>query len=267
LLARVSNTSEVDLGTYSEDTLAVTGAYPARGSLDPRPGGSSAFRRLDGQSRKVAMRAALDRLIADGALNVPAGSSLQDVVAAGLDGKLAVMGPMANLYHLSCWFRRRGVQSGMVVSMMTTDGLQGVQMPAGIPAPGLETCCTVPPAGRGDVSVLLVERPDDEAGTRSYTLRTVRQEFTRMAAFLFADVIAPGEGLQVNATQQFRFAQRVLRIENQFVRSEGEQEALGRLIVHARRSKDQEARYIKVSRSALVDLMASNFVSTAARAQ
>ena len=39
LLARVSDSSEVDLGTYPEDALAVTGAYPARGSLDPRPMG------------------------------------------------------------------------------------------------------------------------------------------------------------------------------------------------------------------------------------
>src|SRR5580693_9627174 len=80
LLARVSDSSEVDLGTYPEDALAVTGAYPARRSLDPKPDGPSAFRRLDSQSRKAAMQAALDRLIGVGTLNVPHGTSLKDVV-------------------------------------------------------------------------------------------------------------------------------------------------------------------------------------------
>ena len=122
LLARVSDSSEVDLGTYPEDALAVTGAYPARGALDPRPDGPSAFRRLDSEARKAAMQAALDRLVADGTLNMPPGASLKDVVADGLDGKLAVMGPMADLYRLACWFHRRGFQSGMVMFMETTDG-------------------------------------------------------------------------------------------------------------------------------------------------
>jgi hypothetical protein len=267
LLARVSDTSEVDLGTYPEDALAVTGAYPARGGLDPRPEGASAFRRLDGQSRKAAMQAALDRLIADGTLNVPHGSSLKDVVADGLDGKLPVMGPMADLYRLSFWLHRRGFRSGMVVFTETTEGLKDVAMPPGVPGPGAETCVAIEPPGGGDVSVLLIERADNEAGTRSYTLRTVRQQFTRMAAFLFADVITPDEALRVRVDQQFRFGQKSLKIENQFVRNEGEDAAIGRVTINATKPKNREPRYIKVSRDQLIDLMTSRFVSTAARTQ
>jgi hypothetical protein len=267
LLARVSDSSEVDLGTYPEDALAVTGAYPARRALDPKPEGPSAFRRLDSQSRKVAMQAALDRLIADGTLNVPHGTILKDVVADGLDGKLPVMGPMADLYRLACWFHRSGFQSGMVMFMETTEGLKDVAMPPGVPGPGAETCLAVQPPDGGDVSVLIVERNNTEAGTRSYTLRTVHQQFTRMAAFLFADVITPGEALRARVDQQFRFGQKSLNIENEFVHSEGEDAAIGRVIMHATRPKDREPRYIKVTQSELIDLMTSRFVASAGRTQ
>jgi len=267
LLARVGDSSEVDLGTYPEDALAVTGAYPVRGALDPKPDGPSAFRRLDSQSRKVAMQAALDRLIADGTLNVPHGTSLKDVVAHGLDGKLAVMGPMADVYQLAFWFHRRGFQSGMVMFMEETEGLANVQMPAGVPAPGAETCLAVQPPGGGDVSVLLVERNNLEAGTRAYTLRTVHQQFIRMAAFLFADVITPGEALRARIEQQFRFGQRSLKIENEFVRHEGEDAAIGRVTMNATKPKDREPRYIKVTQSELIDLMTSRFVASAGRTQ
>lgn len=267
LLARVSDTSEVDLGTYPEDALAVTGAYPVRGALDPKPDGPSAFRRLDSQSRKVAMQAALDRLIADGTLNVPHGTSLKDVVADGLDGKLAVIGPMAELYQLAFWFHRRGFQSGMVMFMETTEGLASVQMPAGVPGPGAETCLAVQPPDGGDVSVLLVERNNLEAGTRAYTLRTVHQQFIRMAAFLFADVITPDEALRARVEQQFRFGQKSLKIKNLFVRNDREDAAIGRVTMNAAKPKNREPRYIKVTQSELVDLMTSRFVASAGRTQ
>jgi hypothetical protein len=264
LLARVSDATEVDLGTYPEDALAVVGAYPSRGGLDHEPGAASSFRRLDSQARKLAMHAALDRLIAGGTLDVPAGTALERVVADGLDGKLAITGPLADLYRLSTWFHRHGYQGGMVVSMVMTEGLRGAQLPPGVAGRGLETCVAVPPPDGGDVSVLLVERPDNQAGTRSYTLRTVRQEFTRIAGFLFADVITPGEALRAEASEWFRFGQRSLKIDTQFVRTEGEETAIGRVIVQAR--KAAEPRYIKVSASELVSLMTSRFVSTSARA-
>jgi hypothetical protein len=265
LLARVSDAAEVDLGSYPEDALAVVGAYPSRGGLDHGPDAASSFRRLDSQARKLAMQEALDRLIAGGTLDVPAGTALERVVADGLDGKLAISGPLADLYRLSTWFHRHGYQGGMVVSMTTTEGLRGAPLPPGVAGPGLETCVAVPPPDGGDVSVLLVERPDHQAGTRSYTLRTVRQEFTRIAGFLFADVLTPGEALRAEAAEWFRFGQRSLKVETQFVRAEGEEAAIGRVIVQAR--KAAEPRYLKVSASELVSLMTSRFVSTAARAR
>jgi hypothetical protein len=101
LLARVSDSGDVDLGTYPEAVLAVTGAYPGRGGLDQWAESSSSFRRLDSQARQAAMQAALDRLVAEGTIAARPGASLKDVVTAGLDGKLALTGPMGDLYRLS----------------------------------------------------------------------------------------------------------------------------------------------------------------------
>ena len=187
------------------------------------------------------------------------------MVADGLDGKLAVMGPMADLYRLACWFHRRGFQSGMVMFMETTEGLKDVAMPPGVPGPGGETCLAVQPPDSGDVSVLLVERNNIEAGTRSYTLRTVHRQFIRMASFLFADVITPDEALRVRVDQQFRFGQKSLKIENEFVRNEGEDAAIGRVTMNATKPKNREPRYIKITQSQLIDLMTSRFVASAGR--
>lgn len=65
LLAQARDAGEVQLGAYPEELLAVTGAYPLSGSLEPRPGpasGASPFRHLDTPARQAAMRAAPDRL-------------------------------------------------------------------------------------------------------------------------------------------------------------------------------------------------------------
>ena len=268
LLARVSDAAEVDLGTYPEDALAVIGAYPARGGLDHKAEGVSAFRRLDGQARKAAMQSALDRLIADGTLNLPPGPSLEDVVADGLDGKLEINGPIADLYRLSFWFHRRGFESSAIVNMMTTDEMAGVQMPYGVSPPGLELCFGVPPPDGGTVSVLLVERPDNEAGTRSYTLRTPRQEFTRMAAFLFADVLKDSEALRADAILRFRFGPASLKVESNFIRKAGEESAYGRMTMEApRKKKQQEPTFVKVSATELVDVLTKYFSNTSARTQ
>jgi hypothetical protein len=269
LLARVTEATEVDLGTYPEDALAVVGAYPARGALDRWPGGLSSFRRLDGEARRAAMQAALDRLAAEGTLQVPPGADLTGIVADGLDGKLAVNGQLAELYRLSWWFHRHGFQAGMVVSMATSDGLRGVQMPYGVSAPGLETCFCLPPAGNGGAIVLLVERPDNEAGTRTYTLRTVRQEFTRVAAFLFADVTTEGEALLAGSNMTFRFGEASLKIGTNFVRKDGADVAYGQVITKTtlrnRKKKEEEPRYVKASPSELVDRMTNYFVTAMAR--
>jgi hypothetical protein len=268
LLARVSDTAEVDLGTYPEDALAVLGAYPARGGLDHKDEGVSAFRRLDGQARKAAMQAALDRLIADGTLSLPAGSRLKDVVADGLDGKLEVNGPIADLYRLSFWFHRRGFESSAVVNMMTTDEMAGVQMPYGVSPPGLELCYGVPPPDGGAVSVLLVERRDNEASTRAYALRTPRQEFTRMAAFLFADVLKDSEALRTDAILRFRFGQASLKVETNFIRMAGEESAHGRMTTEIpRKKKQEEPTFVKVSATDLVDVLTKYFSHASGRTQ
>jgi hypothetical protein len=269
LLARVSDATEIDLGTYPEDALAVIGAYPARGGLDHKDEGVSSFRRLDSQARKAVMQSALDRLIADGTLSLPAGSSLKDVVADGLDGKLEVNGPVADLYRLAFWFHRRGFASSAIVNMMTAGDMDGVQMPYGVSPPGLEMCYGVPPEGGGEVSVMLVERPDNEAGTRSYALRTPRQEFTRMAAFLFADVLKDEQALRTDAILRFRFGQASLKVENNFIRKAGEESAYGRMTTEVPRRKKQqdEPRFVKVTATELVDVLTKYFTTTSARTQ
>ncbi len=270
LLARVSDATEVDLGTYPEDVLAVTGAYPARRGLDRRPEAASSFRRLDSHARKAAMQSALDRLIAEGTLHLPHGASLEKVVADGLDGKLAVNGPLADLYELAYWFHRRGFQAGMIVNMWVSDGLKDVQMPSGVTAPGLESCFGLPPSRGGDISVLLVERPDNQAGTRSYALRTVHQEFARLAGFLFAGVSGEEGALGATASMSFRFGQASLKVESDFVRKVGEDEAISRITYASqsrRRKKQEEPSYHKFSSSDLASMMTQQFAHASSRTE
>lgn len=274
LLARVSGDGEADLGTYPEPVLAVTGAYPARGGLDPRPEGASAFRRLDGASRQAAMQAALDRLAGDGTLVLAPGDQLKDVVAAGLDGKLPLTGELGELYRLAFWFHRRGLASGMVVSMVVSDDIEGAAKnrevpPAGrgarpsAPSPGAERCYAVPSGDRDDV--LLVERPDDEAGTRSYVLRTVRREISRMADFLFAGPVPEGRTLRADADMWFRFGEHTLKLENGFIRPGGEDLVMGRILLDRNRKKQDEPRFIRADRDQMINGLVDSYQKAAAR--
>lgn len=267
VLARVRDAGEVPLGTYPEDVLAVTGAYPRRGSLDHRPdrpsGGGSSFTRLDSHARQAALRAALDRLLADGTVSLDAATPLEDAVAAGLSGRLPVTGELGDLYQVCVHCRQYGFKGGVVIHLAV---LEGVQMPAGVAAPGVETAVTVS-AHDSHPPVLLVERADAESGTRSYALRTPAQEFTRLAAFLFADAIDGDQAIIANADMWFRFGQRNLRIENNFVRKAGEERAVGRLIMHADRKRKPEPRFITISAGELIEAMTRTFEDTVARAQ
>jgi hypothetical protein len=270
LLTQVSDATEVDLGTYPEDALAVVGAYPARHGLDRRPDGASSFRRLDAAARKAAMQAALDRLIAEGTLSRPPGVSLEKVVADGLDGKLAVNGPLASLYDLAFWIHRNGFQAGIIVNLWVSDGLKGVPMPAGVMAPGLETCFALPPARGESIRVLLVERPDNQAGTRSYTLRTVRQEFSRVAGFLFAGVTRDEDVLGAIVSMSFRFGQVALKVETDFARQHGEDEAIAKIAYETqsrRQKKQEEPSFFTVSPGSLADVMTDQFARASARTQ
>lgn len=267
MLARVSEASEVPLGTYPEDVLAVTGAYPLRGSLDYHPEATSeaasSFTRLDGNARQAAMRAALDRLIADGTVGLDAATSLEDAVAAGLDGRLPVTGELGDLYQLSRWCRQHGFTGGVLVHLGAPDG---VQMPPGVAVPGLDQAVTVSADGSQPL-ILLAERADSESATRSYALRTPAQEFARLAAFLFADVISGDQGLVANADMWFRFGQKNLRIEHNFVREAGQELAIGRVIMHLDRKRKREPRYLKTSASELIEGLTRTFQDTAARAR
>jgi hypothetical protein len=267
LSAQVSDDTEMDLGTYPEAAVAVVGANPGTGSLDPSlEKVESSFRRLDTQARKAAMQSALGQLIRDGTLDLPGQADLEKVVKDGLHGRLAVSGPMARLYDLSYWFRRQ-FRAGVVIAMWTSGGLGRVRMPDGICAPGLESCFALPPARGEPVSVLLVERRDPEAGTLSYTLRTVRREFIRMAGFLFADVTTPGEGLAASAYMRFRIGPTNVTVKNEFVRKDGETTAAAQITGSAQGafSPRAKSRSGRVTYHEMTDSLAEDFAFTAAR--
>jgi hypothetical protein len=274
LLARVGDDCDVQLGTYPEPVLAVTGAYPARGGLDPRPESPSSFRRLDEPARDAAMQAALDRLAGDGTVALDPGEDLRDVVAAGLDGKLPLAGQMGELYRLCFWFRRKGLLSGMVATMAVSDSVEGAvslreapyEAPPGTPPPGVESCFQVP-SDDGDGPVLLVERPDDVAGTRSYTLRTLRREISRMGDFLFPGPVPEGRALRADADMWFRFGPRTLTVENAFIHPHGEDTAIVRIVTPGGRKKDEEPRLYRASRDQLVNGLIDTYQKGAARTQ
>jgi hypothetical protein len=274
VLARASDDGDVDLGTYPEPVLAVTGAYPARAGLDPRPESSSSFRRLDEAARKGAMQAALDRLAGEGTLGLAPGEDLRDVVAAGLDGKLPLVGELGELYRLCYWFRRKGFLSGMVVTMAVSEGVEGPAMlrdapyeaPPGTPPPGVESCFQVPSDDR-DAWVLLVERSDDVAGTRSYTLRTLRREIGRMGDFLFPGPVPEGRALRADADMWFRFGPRTLKLENAFIHPYGEDTAIVRIVTDQGRKKKEEPRLYRATRDQLVNGLADTYQKGAARTQ
>jgi len=81
LLARVSNGAEVDFGTYPEAAMAALGVNPTHGSHHKPPSDdASPFGQLDGPARDAAMQAALDRLVAEGMVQLPADARLHQVV-------------------------------------------------------------------------------------------------------------------------------------------------------------------------------------------
>jgi hypothetical protein len=270
LLARVSEANEVDLGTYPDAALAVVGAYPARHGLDHQEDGKSAFRRLDSQARKAAMQSALDQLIAQGTLTVPAGASLEKVVTDGLDGKLELDDPLGHLYELSYWLHRRGFQAHLILGMFTSDGLKGVPMPEGVCAPGVERCFALPPSGNKEMTILLVERPDNEAGTHSYTLRTVRAELARLAAFVFADVTTEDERLLATTIMSFRIGPASMKVDADFFRKHGEDMAHCQMTMETqnrRRKTKDKLDYFGVTADGLIDLMVKQFAAAASHTQ
>jgi hypothetical protein len=119
--------------------------------------------------------------------------------------------------------------------------------------------------GAYPLSGSLDPRPGPESGASPFRHPDIpaRQEFSRLAGFLFADVSIPeGQHLRADADMQFRFGPRTLKVDNSFVREAGAEEALGKIVVG---TKQDEPRYIRVSASDLVNLMTSRFEATEAR--
>ncbi len=270
LLERVSDASEVRLGAYTEAVLAVAGVDRLE-SVARGPGSPSPFARLDDQARNVAMRTALDRLIANGTVGLPVGTPIEAAVAASRAGKLPVTGDLSKLYRLIPALRR--FKTGIMVHLKVPEGSEVAQMPPGVPPPGLEFGYTVP-FGTAAAPILLVERPDFAAGTRSYTLRTLRAEIGRMADFLFCDepvggVLTGGQPLQVDARVVVRSRGGMVTIDHSFTRPQGEERAVGTMIVGGAtgfgKINDKQTDSTP-SRAQFVNAMVAQFVTGAARA-
>jgi hypothetical protein len=138
--------------------------------------------------------------------------------------------------------------------------------PPGTPPPGVESCFQVPSDARDDW-VLLVERSDDMAGTRSYTLRTLRREISRMGDFLFPGPVPEGRVLRADADMWFRFGPRTLQMENAFVHPHGEDTAIVRIVTPAGRKKNEEPTLYRARRDQLVNGLIDTYQKGAARAQ
>jgi hypothetical protein len=266
LLERVSDTSEVSLGTYPEAVLAVTGGDSLE-SVSRHPDSPSPFARLDDQARNAAMQAALDGLIADGTVGLAAGTTVKTAVAAGQAGKLPVTGELGELCRLVRGLRR--FQSAVIVDLEVPEGCEVTE----VPPPGAEFGYTVP-FGAAASAILLVERPDFKAGTRSYTLRTMRAEISRIADFLFRDAPAGSapaweQPLHAAVRVVLRGKGGVVTADHSFTRSQGEDQAAGTMIVGGATGfgaiPKKQIDDMRLSRAKFVDFMVTQFVSGTAR--
>jgi hypothetical protein len=201
LLARVGNDEvEVDLGTYPEAALATLGIDPHHGSSDKWPPDySSPFGRLTGPARDAAMQAALDQLIAEGTVQLPADARLHQVVEDGQRGRLKLSEPLATLHELAYWCHRHRERIKIAVRFEASDGLANVPMPGGLHLPVAEICYGLP----GHKSYFLAARADHHTGTITYTLCTALQVFRRVEEFLFADITTSGESLVATVEMAF----------------------------------------------------------------
>jgi len=269
LLERVSDANEVPLGTYPEAVLAVTGGGRLA-SVAQDPASPSPFVRLDDRGRNAAMQTALDQLIVNGTVGLKAGTPVRAAIAAGKSGKLPVTGELGELCRLMAAVDR--LKSCIIMHLKVPEGLEAGEMPSGVPPPGYEFGYTVP-FGTTAALILLVERPDFEAGTRSYTLRTLRAEISRMADFLFCDapaggVLTRGPSMQVDASVIVNTKGGVATIDHTFTRRPGEERAAGTMITGGTtpfgklQKKESESR---PSRDQLVKALVAQFVTGTAR--
>lgn len=267
LLGRVSDASEVSLGAYPEAVLAVTGA-DRLGSVSRHPSSPSSFARLDDQARDTAMQAALDRLIADGTVAVPAGTTVRTAVAAATAGKLPVSGALGELCRLTLGLRR--FRSAIVAELKAPQGDAAADMPPGVPPPGVEFGYCVPFSAAKEI-ILLVERPDFAAGNRSFTLRTLQAEINRIADFLFCDPAAgavAGQSLHAEVRMVFRSKGGFATVDHNLARSQGEDHAVAAMIVGGVtifNKLEDEQTDSRLPRTGLVNAMVTQFVTATAR--
>jgi hypothetical protein len=266
LLEQVTPENEVPLGTYPEAALAVTGADSLERftRLPDRP---SSFADLDDRARQAAMQAALDGLIANGTVGLSAGTRAKAAVAAAKAGKLSVNGSLGELCRLVRGLRR--YRSAIAVELKAADGRELPEMPPGVPPPGVELGYWVP-FDNAKPLILLVERPDFAAGTRTFTLRTVRAEISRIADFLFCDmggVLARGPSLRADTAMYFRTRHGFLIGARQITRSQGEDSAAARDSMTGLTAFNEIKKWQKesrLSRTQLVNVMVAQFVNTTA---
>jgi hypothetical protein len=271
LLERVSDTSEVPLGTYPEAMLMVTDVGRLE-SDSPQPDSPSPFARLDDQARNAAMQAALDGLIADGTVGLAAGTTVKTAVAAGRAGKLPVTGELGEVCRLIRVIRR-SPRGAVIVDLKAPEGYEVAKMPPETPPPGAEFGYTVP-FGVPASAILLVERHNFEAGTRSYTLRTLRAEISRIADFLFRDAPAGGaltEGQPLHTDVRMILASKggFVTVDHSLARSQGEERAVGTMIVSGAtgfgKIPEKRTDDMRLSRAEFMNLMIVQFVRGTAR--
>jgi hypothetical protein len=269
LFERVSGMDEVPLGTFGEAALMAVG-YAGLEADTTVPDSLSPLARLDQQARNAAGQAALDELIANGTVDLTAGTSVTAARAAGRAGKLTVTGELGQICALTPVMRRaRGVVlAELKVLGGSPDG--PADGPAGGSAGGsagveAESCYAMP-SGAGASTVVLVEHPDFAAGTITYTLRTLGAEFIRIADFLFAD---PPAAVHIDVSLILKTKGSVVRADHSLTRLPGEEHASGTMNVRGitafgappRRKSDQT----DVTRGKLVKGLLAQYLSVTQR--
>ena len=270
LLARVGNDDvEVDLGTYPEAAMAAVGVNPTHGSPDKPPGDkASPFSQLDGPARDAAMQAALDQLIAEEMVQLPANAHLHQVIDDGLHGRLKLSEPLATLHELAYWCHCRRLRFMMGVSIGVAHWADG--QPGEIRVLDDETCFGIP----GHIDHVLVKRIDRQTGTAAYALRTVRREFVRVEDLLFSDVATPQESL-VAKLQLLFVSKPALSVARQMLteqlvinRDHGKDYAVGSFEitgVSVAGKQQRKPELVPLARGQLADTLTKNFAAVAAK--
>lgn len=237
LVERVLAGGEENLGTYPDPVLAVTGSYPVRGTYDYRPESAAdepavGYFNLDAQGRRQAMQGALDSLVSSQVLDLESGTSLDQAVKAGLQGKLGLHGPLQSLNQICTWFHRHGYPVGLLMATWLQD-------PGGDKATPINGCAETGyalAAGASGEPLMLVERLDPAAGARSFVLRSPRAQLGRACRFLFTEHPPPVQETAMSADFLCRATSRFVELKLLLVRQPSEDRAHGGIASGARKA-------------------------------